>query len=290
MSDTKIGLIGLGAMGQAFAEVLVNDGYQVSAWNRTPGRCAELGLSHVASPAELMAASNVVISLLSDDEAILDVFGDGAVIGAAAPDSVHIGMSTIAPETAQHLAAKSGEANRHYISAPVMGRPPMVRARKQHFLVAGPSQAKQLAVPLLEKLSAVGVFDFGEAAPLANSAKLINNFMIAASIGTLSEALSLAGRVGIDAKKLHEQATSTIFGSVIWQLYGAQMLAGEFEGDGFKARLGLKDLRLMANLAQGSQQPSPMAAMLINQYETLLESGRGESDWTSLIETYRPPA
>ncbi|HEX4898795.1 MAG TPA: NAD(P)-binding domain-containing protein, partial [Candidatus Limnocylindrales bacterium] len=97
----RVGFVGLGTMGGAMAANVARAGFEVSAWNRTPGRApelSELGVRLAASPAEVAAASEVVITIVSDTpdvEAVL--FGEAGVAAGATPGSIVVDMSTIAP-------------------------------------------------------------------------------------------------------------------------------------------------------------------------------------------------
>jgi 3-hydroxyisobutyrate dehydrogenase-like beta-hydroxyacid dehydrogenase len=287
MPPQPIAFFGLGLMGRPMAEHLIAGGHTVTLWNRTRSKADGLGAPVADRPAEAVREGGLVFSLLADDRAVLDLFGDGAIAARLGPGGVHVGLSTVAPETARRLAEIHAAAGSRYMSAPVMGRPEAVAARKEHFLAAGPAEAKDRARPILEALGEGGVYDFGEAPESANAAKLINNYLIAATINALADAVTMAEKSGIDPEALYAQATGTLFDCLAWKTYGRQIVDRSYDTPSFKLSLGLKDVKLVGGLADATEMPSPVVSALHDRYLAAVAQGMGGLDWSGIARLVR---
>src|SRR3989442_7616043 len=118
-------------------------------------------------------------------------------------------MSTISPMTARKLAEQHARHKAAYLAAPVFGRPEAAAARRLWICLSGQQSAKQRVQPILAAVSQ-GIFDFGEDPGAANVVKLCGNFLIAAAIEALAEALTLAQKCGLDRKQRSAEHTSEL--------------------------------------------------------------------------------
>lgn len=153
---TTIGFIGLGSMGQAMAARLLEEGFEVSVWNRTASAGDELvaaGATRLDSPAQAFER-DIVVSILANDQAVDAVFSEELLAGAAAAngDALHVNMASISLETARLIEARHQAAGVRYIGAPVMGRPNVARAGQLNILAGGPAETVEAAAPVLDVL------------------------------------------------------------------------------------------------------------------------------------------
>ena len=120
---TKIGFIGLGNMGINMAKNLISEGYHLQVYNRTISKADELeqaSITKCKSPAEAADGVPIIITMLSEDEVLLEtVLGDDGILKKLPKNSLHISMSTVSPDTAQLLAKHHKEAGSNYLAAPV---------------------------------------------------------------------------------------------------------------------------------------------------------------------------
>src|SRR5271165_1307084 len=139
----RVTILGMGNMGRAFAARAIESGHQTTVWNRTPGRASALvasGATVADSIAMAAAGADVVLVVLADDTAVLDVcLGDHGVLASLEPDGVFANISTVSPETARRLA-EEGPGGR-VLDAPVMGSPAMIAGGFGRFLIGGPVSA-----------------------------------------------------------------------------------------------------------------------------------------------------
>lgn len=285
MDKEPIGFIGLGNMGAPMARNLLEAGFKVTVYNRTAERAAPFAASGAAiadSPRAAVVAGGVVVTMLSNDQALESVvFGEQGLAGALGEGGVHISMSTVSPETSRRLAAEHARRGSLFLAAPVFGRPDAAASRKLWICQSGTAAARQRARQVLEVLGQ-GIHDFGEEPGAANLVKLSGNFLIMSAIEALSEALALAQKSGIDRSALAAFFGQTIFACPIYQNYGRILAERAFEPAGFALKLGMKDMRLVRDAADAAQVPMPVADLVRARLLAALARGRGELDWTAI--------
>lgn len=283
--NNRIGFIGIGMMGFPMARNLLEAGYDLAVYNRTPEKASsliDLGGAIKKNPLDVAQPGSIVMSCVSEDDALTAVVGEhGQLAERLGRDGIHVSMSTILPRTAARLAEQQSAFGGYYVAAPVMGRPDVVLAKKQSYFIAGDENAKKRVVPLLE---AVGqkIFDFGTVPEKANVAKLAANFLIASAIEAMAEAFTLISKNQGDPKKLFEAIGSTLFACPIYQNYGKQILDKKYTEPLFKLKLGLKDVRLIAETAEESNMPMRFARVLKDRFSEAMSHGLSDYDWTGI--------
>jgi len=279
----NIGFIGLGNMGAAIAGRLREAGHSLRVWNRSPEparRLAERG-AQVAATAEEAFRGDVVFSMLSDDQATRAVLLDSGLLARATPAAtrLHVNLATISAALADELADRHSERGVGYVAAPVLGRPDVAAAGKLTVLVAGPRQAVESIQPLLEGTVGQKVWRFGERPSQANVVKLAVNFMLAAAIESMGEAAALTAGYGVEARELFELIGQSLFPGPVYQGYGRLIADGRFEPAGFRARLGLKDVRLALAAAEAVSTPMPVGSLIRDSMLEALARGEGEKEF-----------
>lgn len=281
-----IGFIGLGLMGSEIATNLIKAGHDVTVWNRSADKAAPLiaaGARLAATPAEA-ASRPVVLSMLADDRALEAVaFGADGILSSGKP-TIHVSMSTISVAIADRLTAAHAAAGQSYVSAPVFGRPLAAAARKLFVVAAGPAEAVATCQPLFD---AVGQrsFNLGETPHKANIVKLSGNFLIMTVIESLAEAMTLAGRYGVDKGTLLDTLTGTLFGALVYEVYGKVLVDEAYEPAGFTLPLGFKDMNLVAEAAVAAGVPMPMLSLGRDRLIATMARERPELDWAALAKT-----
>ncbi|OCB35079.1 6-phosphogluconate dehydrogenase [Mycobacterium malmoense] len=279
-----IGFIGLGKMGQAMAANLLQAGHHLTVYNRSPGRAASLVRRGAAAAATVGEActGEVVFTMLADDAAVEAVtFGDDGIVASLPAGATHVSSSTISVALSERLATAHAEAGQGYTAAPVFGRPEAAAAAKLFVIAAGRPQTLQ---PLTPVFDAIGqrTFVVSERPHTANLVKLSGNFLIASVIESVSEAVALVAKAGVDRQQYVDILTSTLFAAPVYQTYGGLIARREFEPAGFAAQLGLKDVRLALAAAEQLQVPLPVASLLRDRFLTLVATGGADLDWSAL--------
>ena len=273
----KIGMIGLGAMGRAMARNLAQAGHEVKAWNRSGGSIE--GVTMVASPIDAFQG-DAVLTMLSDDNTIRSVLLDANVLKSAKRGLVHVVTSTISVSFASELVALHEAEGLDYVSAPVLGRPDVAAAGELNILAGGPPQAIAKLGSLFDAISK-RVWDMGSNAPTANAAKLACNMMIAMAIEAMGEAVALTEANGLARESFFDLILNTLFGSRSYQVYSANIAKNQYE-PGFKASLGLKDLRLASEAAKEARRSLPMLTAVHEQMAAMVGTGMGDRDWSAM--------
>ena len=276
----QTGFIGLGAMGNAMARNLAHAGHKVRAWNRS-GDPGIDGVDMVTDPADAFAAE-AVFTMLSDDAAIREVLLEPGVLAKAKPGLVHVVTSTISVDFAGELAAAHASARLGYVSAPVLGRPDVAAKGELNILAAGKREAVETVRPLLYILGKK-VWDMGEDPPRANAAKIAANMMITMAIEAMAEAVVLTQANGLPREAFFELILGTLFGGRAYETYSAKIAHNDYE-PGFKAKLGLKDLRLATEAATAAGRRLPMLDAVRERLGEAVGAGLGDRDWSIMAD------
>jgi 3-hydroxyisobutyrate dehydrogenase-like beta-hydroxyacid dehydrogenase len=277
-----IGFIGLGEMGSAIVANLLKAGHRVRVWNRSPERArplVEAGAQTVATPAEAFSG-DAVFSMLADDAALREVI-DAAVLDAAPRGLVHVNMATISVALAAELAREHAERGLRYVAAPVMGRPDAARAAKLIIIAAGDAEAVDHVQPLFDVVGQ-RTCRIGALPQQANVMKLAANFMLGAAVETLGEAAALLSGHGVAMHDFLDMITGGPFPGPVYAGYGAMIAEGRYEPAMFKARLGLKDVRLALEAADSVSTPMPVASVVRDSLIEAVAHGEGDSDFAVL--------
>jgi 3-hydroxyisobutyrate dehydrogenase-like beta-hydroxyacid dehydrogenase len=280
----NVGFIGLGRMGSGMAANLLKAGHQVTVYNRTPEKAAALIAQGAKTAARVADAcrGEAVISMLANDDAAENVaFGKDGIVASLPAGAMHVSSSTISVALSERLTQAHARAGQRFVAAPVFGRPDAAAAARLFIIAAGAPAAVRAAAPLFDAMGQK-TFVLSESPKAANLVKLSGNFLIAAMIESLGEALALVGKGGVDPRQYLEMLTSSLFNVPIYKNYGGLIVEGKFEPAGFAAPLGHKDIRLALAAAEELRVPMPLASLLRDRFLTLLAHGGDHLDWSAI--------
>ena len=280
----KVGFIGLGRMGSGMAARLLAAGQALIVFNRSVEKIQPLAVQGAQAAKTLadFAAVDVVFSMLADDPAVEQtVLADDGLLEHLSTGAIHVSCSTISVALSARLAAAHAAAGQGYVACPVFGRPDAAAAGKLFLAVAGKPSLIDRLQPLFE---AIGqrTFVVAEQADKANLVKLSGNFLIAAVIESLGEAMALVEKGGIDRHAYLELLTSSLFNVPLYKNYGALIADRKFTPPGFAAPLGQKDIRLMLTAAEALAVPLPFASVLRDRFIALAAQGGESRDWSAI--------
>jgi 3-hydroxyisobutyrate dehydrogenase len=283
-----IGLLGIGRMGRAIGERLLDQGHRLTVWNRSPAKTQPLvarGAKAAATPAEAVAASELVLSLLTDAAAIATVYdGPGGALGGDIAGKLFVEMSTVRPETEVALARRVRERGAALIECPVGGTVGPARDGKLLGLVGGEPADVARARPLLEQMCRrvehVGPVGAGA------SMKLAINLPLLVYWEALAEALTIARTAGLDPARLMDIMADTSGAPSILKLRGgaiASALAGTNLGPAhFNIDTIRKDLRTMIEEARSLGAALPAAQATLAAFDEAAAAGLGDRDGAEL--------
>jgi 3-hydroxyisobutyrate dehydrogenase-like beta-hydroxyacid dehydrogenase len=272
-------------MGAAMAANLVKAGHDVTVFNRNPDKSRpliELG-AHQATSIAGACDGEAVITMLADDAAAARiVLADDGIVGKLRRGAIHISMSTISVALSKDLAQAHARAGQRFVAAPVFGRPEAAAAAKLFIVAAGDPAAVETCLPLFGAMGQK-TLSIGTEPSAANLVKLSGNFLLAAAIEALGEAVALVGKAGVDRQAFVDLLTSTIFPAPTYKTYGDLIAADKFEPARFAAPLGFKDIRLTLAAAESLRVPMPVGSLLRDRFLRLLaQQGGDDLDWAAI--------
>ena len=281
----NIGIIGLGRMGQAMAGRILGDGHDVVAYNRTPGKLADVvkaGAHPVSSIAAACKDREVVITMVTGDPALQEVaLGPGGIRASLEPNAIHLCMGTHSVAQMKTLSDAHAAANQLLVAAPVLGRPDAAAAGQLGIVAAGNPQAVAACEPIF-KVTGKRVFHAGPQPEQASITKLANNFMLGCAITAMAEGFSLVRKYGVVPQVFYEVMTESLFAAPAYKVYGKIMVDESFDKVGFTTLLGLKDFNLIMAAANEARVPLPSGNAVRDRLLGAVAHGDGEKDWASV--------
>lgn len=275
-----VGLIGLGNMGSAFAERLLDAGYPLVVHNRSRAKAEPLasrGASIAESAAGLSAAVDIVLTSLPDDEAFEAVAA--TVVEAARPGTVLVDTSTVSPDVSSRVAALAGQKSLLYLRAPVSGNPGVVRAGNLAFIVSGPAAAVERAEPALRAIgSTIQVVGDAEQARVV---KLAINLVVAGLAELMSEAVVLGEASGVSRAALLETMGNSAVGAPLVRYKTEPLLRDDYSAT-FTTTLMEKDVDLVLDAAEAAGVSLPLAGEIKGLLRSAIEAGYGDDDFMAL--------
>jgi 3-hydroxyisobutyrate dehydrogenase len=287
----QIGIAGIGKMGAAIAQRLIEVGHEVTAWNRSPDKLKEVtqaGAAVAATPAQLAQASDVVITILTDAAAI-DVVYNGAS-GLLAPDvrgKLFIEMSTVRPQTEVALAEKVRARGAALVECPVGGSTGPARQGKLIGLMGAEPADAARAKPILEQLCR----RLEHCGPVGAGAvmKLTINMPLMIYWQALGEALALCRPLGLDPARVLDLLSDTSGGPNVLKVRGPVVAAALKGGDGgpvtFDVDSAIKDLRTMLNEGKERGLDLPLVEKTLACYEETKRKVSGAAE-VSTVSVY----
>ncbi|MGC9183184.1 NAD(P)-dependent oxidoreductase [Caldisphaera sp.] len=282
----KVGIIGLGIMGYRIAKNLAKDDILNYVYDRTPAKAMEFkkefeNVEYFNDPTELAKSSDVVITILSDDNAVTSIIKPLIPI---ASNKIIIDMSTISPITSYELA-KEINSKGYFYDAPIIGTSIAVENKSIVILVGGPYEkfetVKEILTHTSNNIVYMGANGFGL------KGKLVNNLLIGVYMAALSEAFNF----GLDLGLTKEQ-----IGDILSKLSSARSPTSEIKipkiinGDystQFSVKNIRKDLDIIINISQHYNSLVPLASLTENLYKITESLGYSSLDFSSIFEMYR---
>jgi 3-hydroxyisobutyrate dehydrogenase len=280
----RVGLIGLGAMGMPMGRNLLKAGFELTVWARRPESATEIlaeGAVWAASPRELAERSDVVVLMVTNSPDVQQLVLDAGVLDGAAPGSVIVDMSTIAPAVSRSLAAACAARNVTFLDAPVSGGTQGAAAGTLTIMVGGEAESLERVRPVLDAMGA-RIFHVGPSGA-GEVVKLVNNVLVGVIAAATAEALVLGVKAGGDAEVIAQVVGASTGAS--WQLanqFPLRAFNGSFR-PGFMTNLLAKDLGLALDLGDEIGAPLFLTALTRQLYGEVQAKGYGADDYTSIL-------
>jgi 3-hydroxyisobutyrate dehydrogenase len=282
MNQTKIGWIGLGNMGTPMATNLLKAGFNVTVFNRTPSKTKSMvdaGAAAVSAPANLFETCDLVVSMVSNDDAVKQLYlGENGLLSSAhTKNKIAIDMSTISPDTSRLIAASCKEKGVDFLDAPVSGSVKPAQDGTLIIMVGGESAVYEKAKPIFDILGKLSIH-LGESG-MGSAAKLAINFFLGLNIQGIAETVLFAKDKGISAENMLTIINEGACGSGISHLKSSNIL-----NNNFTAAFALKHLAKDLRLAKEAGLHTPLLNPLFTTYQNAEQDGLGNEDVMAVIK------
>ncbi len=280
----KVAVLGMGKMGNALAERLLQGGNTVSVWNRTKRPFAELidkGAIVLDTPSQAWEHADFVVSFVSDDDALNSVYLDATgLLAGNTSNGIAIDMSTVSPKASSRIAKLAGEARIAFLRSPVSGNPHALSAGTLTLLVSGPKDAFAKAEELL-KASGSKVIYLGPAEE-SRVVKLAINSVLAATTEMIAEMIVLCETNGIDRSTLLNALGNSSIGSPFIAAKTPGLVSRNYDAT-FTAAMLSKDMKLALELAGDDSLILPVTSLSADLISKTCEAGFADLDFAALL-------
>jgi len=283
-----VAILGLGTMGMGMAKNLLKSGFTVHAYNRTRAKAEPLAAegAHIhETPADAARAADIVIAMLSDDNASRAAWtGPQGALAIAKAGAVLIDSSTITPRWVEELAELAKVRGLEFLDAPVTGSKPQAEGKQLNFLVGGDAKTLERARPALEAMgqSVIHLGPVGSGARL----KLINNFLCGVQVASLAEAVVWIERSGLNREQALDFLKKAAPGSPLLAGVSARMVEATY-GVNFFLSLMKKDMNYAQADAKTLGIELRTAASAESRFEEAVKAGFAEKDMSAVVEPLR---
>ncbi len=287
---SKIGFIGLGDMGQVIVPRLLEAGHMVSGWNRSPGKSKNLekaGMKLASSPAEAAKDADIVLSIVTDGNAVKDVsLGENGIITALKKESVYLDMSTISPEVSRFVAQKFDKVGLQMMDAPLSGSPVTVVQGSASIMVAG---KKECYEKVYDTLLAIGPkVSYIGSNGLAVQTKLSINLLLMVEVIAFGEAVAMAEKGGVDRQVVVDAILNSVASSPVLSYRGPFILDGKMpEKPLADVALQQKDMTLVLEQSRLLASPAPLASAANDMMNASRGMGLGHHDFVVAHRAYK---
>jgi 3-hydroxyisobutyrate dehydrogenase len=281
MNEIKIGWIGLGNMGGPMSQRLINAGYSVTVYNRSKAKEEALklmGAAVASSPRLLMEQVNAIIIMVTDDQAIREIFtGDNGLLSSKKTNGkIIINMSTVSPGISKEMASLCSQEGNDYLDCPVSGSVKQAEEGQLVIMVGGDETILEKARPILEHLGKLTLLVGSTGA--GNTAKLAINTLLAFHAQGLAETVVFARNNGIKTEDLITLINNSALGNIFAKIKGDAILQNNY-----KAAFALKHIAKDLRLAKQEGLETPMGETAFKTFQQA-EPALGEEDIISIIK------
>ena len=280
----RVGYIGLGLMGKSIARNILKAGFPVVVHNRSRAAVDELvaeGATAAASPSEVASQADAIFTNLPDSPDVEKVvLGENGIIEGARDGLIYVDNSTIKPASARMIAGKLKEKNMFALDAPVSGGDIGASNGTLTIMVGGDASALERVMPVLLAMGKT-VTHVGDAGA-GQVAKAANQIMVAAQMVAMGELLVFAKKAGVDPKKVVDAIKGGAAQCWSLDVKPPRLFDGN-RNPGFKARMQLKDLKIVLDTAREYNVPVSSTIENTKLFQQMIDAGMGELDNSAVV-------
>jgi 3-hydroxyisobutyrate dehydrogenase-like beta-hydroxyacid dehydrogenase len=284
---TDLAFVGLGAMGSRLARRLLDAGYPLTGYNRTPAKARALvdaGLKLAATPREAAAAADVIFTMVTDDDALRSVMlGADGVLAGLRPGAILVEMSTVSPAVTHEIGAAVAKAGCSMLDAPVSGSTVSVEQGVASVQVGGEANVVDKVKAYLAAMGPNGVTHVG-ALGIAKAMKVATNLGVAVQILAFCEAVALAEKSGIPRETAVDALMRSVIASPLVKYRGPFVIGKMAEHVAFPVPMIMKDLQLALDQGRAVGVPLPTTALTQQFLSMANAGGLGEHDFAIVFD------
>ncbi|MDA9880997.1 NAD(P)-dependent oxidoreductase [Candidatus Pelagibacter sp.] len=279
----KIAFIGTGLMGYPMAKNLINKKLNLTVFSRTLEKAKpleKLGAIIANSLGEAVKEADIVITMLTDDEAVEKVLGNQEFLNNLKNSSTVIDMSSIKPKIAIQYGKLLKDKNIHFLDAPVSGGTIGAEEGSLAIMVGGDQNVFDKAFDTLKIMgnpTLVGPIGSGQVS------KLANQIIVGVTIGAVAEAITLCEKAGVDANKFIKALSGGFADGKILQNHGKRMIDKDFSPKG-KVSTHLKDMNNILECAGDFKTKLPISNLIQEMFKSLVDQGNDNDDHSALYK------
>ena len=278
---SNITFIGIGLMGMPMAKNILKKKNKIKIFNRTNSKTEKLskaGANVAKSIRNAVIDADIIITMLSDDEAVLSIIKNGEFIKNIKSDSIVIDMSSIKPKTAVDICNLLKQKKINFLDAPVSGGPSGAENASLAIMVGG---EKKIFNRVKKVLNLMGNPSLVGPAGSGQISKLANQIIVGITIGAVAEAIHLCKKSGADPNKFIKAIEGGLADSKILKNHGKKMIEGNYKPGG-KTSTHLKDMNNILESAKNINLNLPISSLIKGMYNELVNSGHSDKDHSSL--------
>jgi 3-hydroxyisobutyrate dehydrogenase-like beta-hydroxyacid dehydrogenase len=285
MSNPKITFIGLGKMGATIANKLLQNKFELTVYNRTGSKMLPLidaGAKGVNSLQEAVKNADIIMTCVLDDKAILEIVAD--MLDSIKPGAIHIGISTIMPQTSKKLLELHQHHGSTYLAVNVLGIPKAAERGALTTIVAGDTNAINNCTPIFNTYS-TKILNVGDSPYQANVMKICCNYFLVTAIESMGELYTFAEKSELNAEFLAE-FFHEVFAHSAFKLYVDKIKERNFEAN-FELSGGFKDINLFQQAFTDVYVSPDIANVVKNKFTIAMAKGMAHQDWSAITEITR---
>ena len=273
-------------MGYPMAKNLLKSGYNLKAYNRSQDkadRLKEFGAEISVSIKDVVANSDIIITMLTDDNAVEKVMGSNEFMSNIKEGATVIDMSSVNPVLSIKYSKRLKEKKINYLDAPVSGGTVGAEEATLAIMIGGDEETFKNFYKLLKKMgnpTLVGPVSSGQIS------KLANQIIVGVTIGAVAEAVTLCEKSGTNPRKMIEALSGGWADSKILQTHGKRMIDKDFTPKG-KTTTQLKDMTNIINAGKAVETHLPISSLVKEMYKDLVADGQGNTDHSSLYNAIK---
>jgi 3-hydroxyisobutyrate dehydrogenase-like beta-hydroxyacid dehydrogenase len=289
LANKKVGLIGAGLMGAPMALNLIKNGFSVSVLPNKSTKNTDMLLSkgafRVSSRKELAEKSDIILLMLPTSKEVEEVLLEkNGLIHFLKPNHLIIDMTTSEPDSTKKIFKIFQDKNLRFFDSPVTGGVKGATEGTLTLFIGGPMEYFKEAEDVLKAMSRTQKH-FGSIGQ-GHVAKIINNYICIGNLAVFSEALPLAEHLGLSFRDMYETVQSGTAASRMLELYGEQIMAGDF-APRFKLAHAYKDLKLALEITKKYPQDFPMLQGMLQLFEKAMDQQMGDQNVSALIKLFK---